>query len=190
MNNQTLFRVLGTALFVGGAVLLVSTSVRAQVAGFPDVPANHWAADSVARLAERGIVKGYSADPLSARGAAPPAKSAKPAYNGNKPVTRYELAATLYRFVQYVERADKQQKSKFGAQASPSGADAVKQLIAGGYLPKNTPLASQGNVLVTANQLADAMTQVLSKTREKNTPITPDSLRTQPIERPESAPGT
>lgn len=181
--------------FVFGAtvafVCLAARPVQAQVAGFPDVPSNHWAADSVARLATAGIVRGRSADPLGVQGAQKPAPPAKPGYNGNKPVTRYELAVTLYRFVQYIERANSRPTSKSGAQVSPaSGADAVKRLVAGGYLPKTTPLGTQGATPVTANQLADALTSVITRTREKKTPITPDSLQTLPLENPQHAPGT
>jgi hypothetical protein len=105
-------------------------------------------------------------------------------------VTRYELAVTLYRFVQYIDRADKQKKSKQGAQAAPAdGTEAVKRLIADGYLPKNTPLATDGTKVVTANQLADALTHIIVRSREKATPITPDS-KYAPIERPSAAPGS
>jgi len=91
--------------------------------------------------------------------------------------------------VQYIDRADKQKKSKMGAQAAPEdGAAAVQRLIAEGYLPKNTPLATEGTKTVTANQLADAITHVIVQSRVKATPITPDS-KYAPIERPSAAPG-
>lgn len=172
------------------AVSFGARSASAQAAGFPDVPANHWAAAGVAKLVSVGILRGYPADPVAPQGAA--AKpAAKSGFDGNKPVTRYELAVTLYRFVQYIDRADKQKKSKTGAQAAPAdGAEAVKRLIAEGYLPKDTPLATEGTRVVTANQLADALTAVITRSREKQTPITPDSLKTLPMEKPQSAPGT
>jgi len=161
---------------------------RAQVAGFSDVPKDHWAADSIAKLVAAGII----ASPGQQQKAASPSAAkapTKPAYNGEKPVTRYELAVTLYRFVQYIDRADKQKKSKMGAQAAPAdGAAAVQRLIAEGYLPKNTPLATEGTKTVTANQLADAITHVIVQSRVKATPITPDS-KYAPIERPSAAPG-
>ncbi|MDX1934353.1 MAG: S-layer homology domain-containing protein [Capsulimonadales bacterium] len=138
------------------------TPAQAQVAGFSDVPANHWAAESVQKLAAMGILQGN------------PVKKPTPAkFDGNKPVTRYELAATLYRFVLYMERADRQPKSKLGADAS--GADAVKYLTDNGYLPKGTPLAKNGNTLVTANLFADSLYTVMARIREKSVPVTPGS---------------
>ena len=82
---------------------------RAQSGGFSDVPSGHWAAASVQRLVSQGIL------------AAPPKPTVKPApkYDGDKAVTRYELAVALDRFVQYVERADKQKKSKFNVRGDP-----------------------------------------------------------------------
>lgn len=171
------------------SVSLASGAAAAQVQStFPDVPASHWAAESVSQLVRAGIVTGYSAAPPG--GKAPPAPAKKAGYNGNKPVTRYELAVTLYRFVQYLERADKQRKSTTGARATPiGGAAAAKSLIARGYLPKNTPLAQSGGTLVTANQLADAMAQIIARHTERKTPLTPDSQRA-PIARPGVTPGT
>ena len=177
------------------ALFAFAGSARAQTAGFPDVPQNHWAAQAVAKLASANIITGYSSSPLQA--APGQAKSVKPTgksgFDGNKPVTRYELAITLYRFVQYIERANARPKSKGGASVLPNatnGADAVRRLVAGGYLPKDTPLAQQGDKIATSNELIDALTAVIAKNREKVTPITPDSLRTLPEEKPQHAPGT
>lgn len=175
------------------AVTLTASAASAQVAGFKDVPQSHWASQSVAGLAQAGIVKGYSTAPLAAGAQTKKKPAATGAYNGDKPVTRYELAVTLYRFVTYIERADRQKKSSTGAwlRGEPkSGADAVKKLVALGYLPKNTPLAIDGAKLVTANQLADAMAAVITKSRERTTPLSKGSLKD--IEKPESreVPGT
>ena len=174
------------------AVLLaaaVASPARAQVAGFTDVPPTHWAATSVQKLVSSGIIVGYAA-PFGPKQTPKPAAK-KAAYDGNKPVTRYELAVTLYRFVTYIERADRQKKMKNTVQAEPkTGAEAVKRLVAEGYLPKTTPLALEGGKSVTANQMSVALAQVIAKSREKTTPITPDSLKTLPTEKPGNAPGT
>ena len=181
MNKSMMCSVAGLAAFAAFALVRPAS---AQVGGFPDVPPDHWAAQSVAKLSAAGIVKGYPA------GQKKPAPK-KDAYDGNKPVTRYELAVTLYRFVEYLEKVNKQPKTKMGAQAFPqNGAEAVRRLIASGYLPAKTPLAQNGTKLVTANELADAMAQIITVSRVKNTPITPESLRTQPIEKPGNVPGT
>ena len=125
-------------------------------------------ADAVTKMALMGVM-------------APGKSGAK--FDGSKPVTRYELVLTLWRFAQYLERADKQQKGKSQALAPKDGAAAVKLLIAAGYLPKNTALASGGAQAVTANQLSDALSAVILKVRAKKIPITPDS-RYAPIPRP------
>lgn len=182
-------------LFPAFAAVLMTVAAaspaRAQVAGFSDVPPTHWAAASVQKLASSGIIVGYGATPFGPKQTPKPAGAKKAAYNGNKPVTRYELAVTLYRFVTYIERADRQKKMNNTVQAEPkTGAEAVKRLIAGGYLPTTTPLALEGGKSVTADQMAGALAQVIAKSREKTTPITPDSLKTLPTERPGNAPGT
>lgn len=150
---------------VAAVIGLGASQGRAQSGGFSDVPSGHWAGASVERLVSQGI--------LSA-----PQRTAKPTpkYDGNKAVTRYELAVALDRFVQYVERADKQKKSKFNVQATPAtGADAVKRLVKGGYLPATTPLAKENTKVVTASQLSAALSSVLVKITDKKTPMSPDS---------------
>ena len=74
------------------AALGCAGAASAQSGGFSDVSKGHWAAPSVAGLASRAIL-------------APQGKAAK--FDGSKPITRFELAITLWRFVQYIERADK-----------------------------------------------------------------------------------
>lgn len=177
-----------TAAAAAIVTISVSTAAQAQVGGFPDVPAGHWAATSVAKLAKSGIIKGYAADQKQATGK-PAAAPAKAGYNGNKPVTRYELAVTLYRFVTYMERAYKQRPTKMGAQAAPkTGAATVQYLVANGYLPKDSPLGKEGGKVVTANELADAMAQVITRIRARQIPITPESK--YDIPHPPHSPGT
>ncbi len=162
---------LATCAVIGSAAVV---SV-AQSSRFRDVPANHWAAQSVDKLTTVGIIKGYPSAPFAPADTAKPGK-ATGGYNGDKPVTRYELAVTLYRFVQYVERANKQPKGKLPIKGEPkSGAQAVKSLVAGGYLPAKTPLAIEGGKIVTAKQLSAALAQVIMKTRETTVPASPDS---------------
>lgn len=48
---------------------------------FPDVPENHWAYDYVATLAGNGVLEGYPDG----------------YFNGNRQMTRYEMAAVIYR---------------------------------------------------------------------------------------------
>ncbi|MBC7809243.1 MAG: S-layer homology domain-containing protein [Akkermansiaceae bacterium] len=173
MKRTTLF----AATVAAVCAVTISAPAFAQGSAFPDVPANHWAASSVSALVKAGIVNGYGASPLAI--GAPDKK--KPAYDGNKPVTRYELAVTLYRFVQHMDKVAKQPKSKTGAMVTPkTGADAVKQLVARGYLPANSPFvknatAAGGIKPVTADEFARALGDVLTKVQETRTPVSKDS---------------
>ena len=150
---------------------------------FSDVPKNHWAASSVAALAQAGIVRGYGVSPL-AIGAPPnkPTAKKKTAYDGNKPVTRYELAVTLFRFVSYMNEVAKQPKSKTGAMVLPATeAATLTLLVKNGYLKadsafvKNAMATKGGTKPVTADELAQAMGDVLSKVQETRTPISEGS---------------
>ncbi|MDU2095314.1 MAG: ESPR-type extended signal peptide-containing protein [Negativicoccus succinicivorans] len=57
------------------------TGADAQAAMFPDVPENHWAYEYVNGLREQGIVEGYPDG----------------TFGGDRSMTRYEIAAVLYR---------------------------------------------------------------------------------------------
>jgi hypothetical protein len=154
------------------AVAVFAGSASAQSGGFRDVPSGHWAAGALEGLSTRAIVA-----PAKAGGA----------FDGSKPVTRYELAVTLWKLVQYMERADKQKKSKDGASAPIDGPGAVKRLVADGYLPANSPIVTEGSKSVTADQLATALVQVIARSKEKTVPVTPDSKKSLPIDRPGSS---
>jgi len=184
MNKQ-----IALAAAVASTVALIAVRPAvAQVAGFSDVPSNHPAAASIAALAKAGIVNGYSSAPLAV-GAPDKTKGKKPAVDGNKPVTRYELAVTLYRFVQHLQNAEKLKKSTMGVMAEPkSGAEAVKLLVANGYLSKTSKFvvnsAKGGQKSVTANEFADALGVVITKMRENSSPISKGSLND--IDKPET----
>ena len=57
------------------------TGMDAQAAMFPDVPENHWAYEYVKGLCEQGVIEGYPDGNFA----------------GDRSMTRYELAAMLYR---------------------------------------------------------------------------------------------
>lgn len=164
--------------FAAVTLCTASAPALAQAPAFSDVPAEHWAAPSVNALLQAGIVQGYGASPLAV-GA--PDKTKKAKYDGKKPVTRYELAVTLHRFVQHMNAVAKQPKSKTGAMATPTtGANAVKTLVAGGYLKSSSAFvksatATGGVKPVTANEFAQALGDVLSKVQATRTPVTKDS---------------
>lgn len=74
--KKTLVSALTTALVVGAA----STTFAANNP-FQDVPADHWAYDAVAQLANDGVVTGYSDG----------------TYKGSRQITRYEMAVMVAR---------------------------------------------------------------------------------------------
>ncbi|MDF2636022.1 MAG: omp-alpha 1 [Pelosinus sp.] len=71
--KRQLVLALGISLMFGG------TSLAAVVNPFDDVPANHWAYDSISKLAQAGIVDGYSDGK----------------FKGGNVLTRYEMAAVV-----------------------------------------------------------------------------------------------
>lgn len=79
-----------------GAVLvslLIASAIPTlaqQGTPFADVPANHWAATAVKQLADAGIFEGV-------------VKNDRAYFNGNQPLTRYQVAVALARLIQYVQ---------------------------------------------------------------------------------------
>ena len=69
--KKTLVSALTTALVVGAA-----STTFAAANPFSDVPADHWAYDAVAQLAQDGVIEGYG----------------DTTFQGNKNITRYEMA--------------------------------------------------------------------------------------------------
>jgi len=121
---------------------------------FKDVPKDHWAADSVQKLADKGIVKGYPDN----------------TYKGDKPVTRYELAATLQRMIEYIEQSKKPiVKDEKATKSTPNwGKDAETFLKDGGYLTENSVLLQKdGSKPITADDLAQALASVAGRIIEK-----------------------
>ncbi len=113
----------------------VSPQAAAPPRAFPDVPVNHWAANSVNKLAASGIVQGSPA----AAGKVPATE-----YDGTRFVTRYEAAVLLDRFAKAMEQS--RQPLHVQTQASapalpPSWAhDVQADLVRSNYLPATSPL--------------------------------------------------
>ena len=74
--KKTLVSALTTALVVGAA-----STTFAAANPFSDVPADHWAYDAVAQLAQDGVITGYGDG----------------TYKGQKQITRYEMAVMVAR---------------------------------------------------------------------------------------------
>ncbi len=128
-----------------------------------DIPPGHWAAGAVRRLASEKIMTG----------------SAPGKFQGDKPVTRYELALTLDRLVRYME-AGRKPLSKAGtpnpvrlpAAANAQTRQALAHLAQGGFVSASSPLL-QANKVVTARELTDVLAQVTIRLTDRSLPATP-----------------
>ena len=78
---------------------------------FSDVPANHWAYPALAQLQADGLIEGYPGG----------------YFKGNRPLTRYEVAAITARVVKRLEGELADAKS--AQKVSPADVDAVRRLI-------------------------------------------------------------
>lgn len=94
---------LSLALAVALAFGVGSTAFAAPAANFVDVPAKHWSYDAVSYLAEAGIIEGYG----------------DKTFQGDKLITRYEMAEIVYKAIQNQSKANIAQKAlidKLGAE--------------------------------------------------------------------------
>jgi hypothetical protein len=82
------------SITMAGTPVLTGTVHAAAIQSFSDVPANHWAYDAVAKLAKAGLVEGY------------PDKS----FQGNKTLSRYELAFIVAKAMDKFDAADEDNK--------------------------------------------------------------------------------
>ncbi len=127
-----------------------------------DVPPGHWAAGAVKSVTAKKIMTAETDGK----------------FHGSQPVTRYELAVALDRFVRYIEVGRKPLspiKPGMGAKifpgASPAAKAALTRLTVQGYLPAASPLLKgAGSEPVTAQQLADALSQVTVRISDLSLP--------------------
>ena len=97
--KKTLVSALMTAIVVGAA-----STTFAAANPFSDVPADHWAYDAVAQLAQDGVIEGYG----------------DTTFQGNKNITRYEMAQMVAKAMAKtdVSAADKAMIDKLAAEFS------------------------------------------------------------------------
>lgn len=153
------------ALFTLAALGLLLSSVPA-VAAPSDVPPSHWAARSVGSVTAKKLMT-----PL------PDGQ-----FHGDKPVTRYELAVALDRFVRYIEAGRRPlhpTKAQTPVPLPPRAPAAAKQALAhltqGGFLPAKSPLLTRdGTKPVTAQELADALAQITLRLSDRSLPPNKD----------------
>lgn len=154
------------ALFVGLLLFPLaahSAPLAAPRALPPDVPASHWAAGSVQRV-EHEKIMGRDVDGR---------------FRGNKPVTRYELAVALDRFVRYIEAAHKPLHAEvthpapsFPRKSSPAVRQALAHLVSNGFLTAASPLLTKnGHRHATAQELTDALASVTIRLSDRAEPL-------------------
>lgn len=142
--------------------LLAASASAAPPAMTPkDVPGGHWAAQSVQRVTDKKIMQA----------------DATGKFNGSKPVTRYELAVALDRFVRYIENGRKplspgpRGTARVPAAAPPDAKAALAHLADGRFLPPASPLFTKpGDKPATARELADALAQVTIRLSDRSLP--------------------
>jgi hypothetical protein len=142
--------------------LFIVAGASAIAAPLADVPAGHWAAPAVHSVVAKKIMTG-----------APNGK-----FNGDKPVTRYELAVALDHFVTYIEAGRKPLHPmaakivpSIGSSAPPAVRAAMIHLASNGFLPGSSPLLKgKGTETVTAQQLSDALAEITIRLSDRSLP--------------------
>ncbi len=94
MKRQT-----ALALAAVFSLSVAGTALAAPANPFVDVPAKHWAYDSVSKLAKAGIISGYGDG----------------TYKGDKTLTRYEIAVIVGKALANSEKADEATKKELEA---------------------------------------------------------------------------
>ncbi|MCW3058358.1 MAG: hypothetical protein JWQ02_179 [Capsulimonas sp.] len=143
-----------SAALVCAAALAAGTAFAAP----KDVPHNHWAENSVNSVTAKKILT----------------PNAKGDFDGNKPVTRYELAVALDRFVKYIEAGRKplHPTSRTGKLTLPSNANAEQKvalahLASANFIPANSPLLKNGDKVATAKDLKDSLSAVVIRLSDR-----------------------
>ncbi|MFN8139744.1 MAG: S-layer homology domain-containing protein [Fimbriimonadales bacterium] len=134
------------------SVLLIA--VVSQTGGYKDVPATHWAAKSINNL----VTAGYM-----------PAGN-NSLFQGEKPVTRYEFAVMMNRFVDdmsraYVRKPTKKtiNVAKIRGRDSDGSKTAMIRLASEGYLPYWSPIFHGPGDTVSPEQFTVALGQVAQR---------------------------
>ncbi|GIV17416.1 MAG: hypothetical protein KatS3mg022_2851 [Armatimonadota bacterium] len=148
------------------AVAIVALPSLAQTAGFKDVPPDHWAAAAVQEVVAKGIMKGFPDG----------------TFRGDQPVTRYELAVTLARFMRQVEESLKDLKAR-----TPQVSIAVpvkpqhwafkdlQFLVSHGYISEESPLLHDMYKPVDPDTVGAVLAQAMTGLVERYT-ISPEEL--------------
>ncbi|GBC94901.1 S-layer protein SlpA [bacterium HR16] len=159
-----------TARYTGAialiAIAIVVLPAPAQTTEFKDVPPDHWAADAVKEVVAKGIMKGFPDG----------------TFRGDQPVTRYELAVTLARFMRQVEESLKDLKAR-----TPKVSIAVpvkpqhwafkdlQFLISHGYISEESPLLRDLSKPADTDTVSAVLAQAIIGLVERYT-ISPEEM--------------
>jgi hypothetical protein len=148
------------------AMAIVALPIRAQTTGFKDVPPDHWAAEAVKEVVAKGIMKGFPDG----------------TFRGDQPVTRYELAVTLARFMQRVEESLKDLKARtpkvsIAVPVKPQhwAFQDLQFLVHHGYLSEDSPLLRDLSKPVDPDTVSAVLAQAMIGLVERYT-ISPEEL--------------
>lgn len=141
-----------------GFTLTIGLSLHGD---FRDVPPTHWAHAAVVNLADRGVLTGRPDG----------------TFQGEKPVTRFELAVALDRFVKQVEAGLKKggeslndlktiKKPVVNVPNTHWAHDAMLRLAEEGYLPISSKVLQGPGDLLTVTDVGQALGSVASRLAE------------------------
>lgn len=126
----------------------------AQVGGYKDVPTGHWASNSIANLVSMKML---------------PVGGGRE-FQGDKPVTRYEFAVIMDRFIQDIRRAFLRQpeektinEAKIKGRTDDGSKVAMVRLAKGGFLPYYSPIFHGPSDTLTPEMLSIAMSQIAQR---------------------------
>lgn len=134
--------------------LIAAISIALQAGGYSDVPPDHWAAKSVDKLVAMKML---------------PAGEGK-AFQGDHPVTRYEFAVLMDKFITDIRRAFVRQPTQKqlnlslikGRETDGSQA-AMVRLAKEGFLPYESPVLRGPKDTITPEMMAIAMAQIAQR---------------------------
>lgn|GEM_PF-4761143 len=133
------------------AMMLLSAAITAQSGGYSDVPRTHWASQAVGNLVAAGYLQKGGGKP----------------FQGEQPVTRYEFAVMMDRFITDMSRAFLRKPAvktintrKIKGRAADGSLAAMIRLASEGYLPYYSPIFQGPKDTITPEQMAVAFAQV------------------------------
>ncbi len=145
---------------------VVALPLVAQPLEFKDVPPDHWAAAAVREVVAKGIMKGFPDG----------------TFRGDQPVTRYELAVALARFMRHVEESLKDLKARTPRVSLPVPVKPqhwafrdLQFLVSRGYVAEGSPLLRDLHQPVAPDMVSVVLAQALVGLVERYT-LSPEDL--------------